>query len=297
MILSKSVPILAGLVLIFLPFHGVQSFQGDLHASLAGPDEQIGSSPKRVKPVQRSVDGVKTFRTEAAVIRPFRQATVGAEVQGIVEIRNFAEGDAVDAGSIIFEISTERYKLGAEKSRERMLALEAAQERAGQEQKLKEYLLSHHAATRQDVLRAHSEAKIAEHRTNEAQKDFEVARRDMEQSLVRAPFKGHIVAFHREPHEAVQRFEQLFLIADTSKVYAVVNVPETQVSLLTKGTPATFLRPSGERFPGTVTIIGKAIDPASRTKRVHVLIDNVQGKLEMGMLGAVEFFPGQRGNQ
>ncbi len=295
MILSKCVPFLAGLAFICFSAHWGHCSQGDLRMSVAGPGEEMGKSTKLPGSVLPSRDRAQSFRTEAAVIRPFRQATVAAEVPGIVRTRNSAEGDEVEAGDVIFEISPERYKLSAEKSHERMLALEVAQERAAQELKLKEYLLSHNAATRQDVLKAQAEAKIAEHRRNEARKEFEFARRDMEKSLVRAPFKGYIVAFHREPHEAVQRFEQLFLLADTSKVYAVVNVPEAQLSRLRKGSLAIFVRPSGERFDGTVSMIGKAIDPASRTKKVHVLIDNAQGRLEMGMLGAVEFFPGQRG--
>ncbi len=296
MALSKSVPFLAGLMFICLFVQWGQGSRGDLRASISAPEAQIGGGPQGIKPAQPSQASSQSFRAEAAVIRPFRQATVGAEVQGIVEARNSAEGDAVNAGNVIFEISPDLYKLGADKSRERMLALKAAQERAEQELKLKEYLLSHHAATRQEVLKARAEAEITEHRRNEAEKDFEFARRDLEKSLVRAPFRGHIVAFYREPHEAAQRFEQLFLIADTSKVYAVVNVPEAQAARLRKGGSAIFVQPAGGRFPGTVAIIGKAIDPASRTKKVQVLIDNGQGKLEMGMLGAVEFFPGQRGN-
>ncbi|MDQ7785242.1 MAG: efflux RND transporter periplasmic adaptor subunit [Desulfomonilaceae bacterium] len=295
MILPKSVLVFVGLLFTGISAPCGQSFQVDLRAALPGGGKELGGSQQagQVRPAREDDE---TFRTEAAVIRPYRQATVGAEVPGVVELRNFAEGDLVDEGSVIFKISPERYKLSVEKTRQRVLALEASLERAEQELKLKEYLLSHNAATRQEVLKVRAEARIAEHQMNEAKKDHEFAVRDMEKSFVRAPFEGHIVAFYREPHEAVQRFEQLFLIADTSKVYAVVNVPETRVTLLTKGSLAVFVRPSGDRFSGTVAMMGKAIDPASRTKKVHVLIENAQGKLEMGMLGAVDFVPKQRGN-
>ncbi|MFH1115174.1 MAG: efflux RND transporter periplasmic adaptor subunit [Pseudomonadota bacterium] len=296
MALSKSASFLTGVMFVCLLVQWGPGSPGNINAAISAAGEETGGSSQGTKPVQPAQANSQSFRAEAAVIRPFRQATVAAEVPGIVEARSFAEGDAVGAGIVIFEISPDRYKLGAEKSRERMLALEAARERAEQELKLKEYLLSHNAATRQEVLKARTEAKITEHQSNEAQKDYEFARRDLDKSLVRAPFKGHIVAFYREPHEAVQRFEQLFLIADTSQVYAVVNVPEAQAAQLGKGSPAVFVRPERGSFPGTVAGIGKAIDPASRTKKVQVLIDNARGKLEMGMLGAVEFLPGQRGN-
>jgi multidrug efflux pump subunit AcrA (membrane-fusion protein) len=92
---------------------------------------------------------------------------------------------------------------------------------------------------------------------------------------------------YNKQHESVQRFDQLFLMADTSKVYAVVNAPEQILTQLRKGLPAIFVRPDGERYMGVVARISKPIDPSSKTKRVHVLINNAASKLEMGMLGAV----------
>ena len=263
------------------------------HAFLARAEPAMETQPGFPSSGQNlhSDKGVHPFTVDAAVIRPFRQSSVGTEVQGIVEASHSEEGDRVESGTVIYEISPGRYRLTVERSKERVMALEAAQKRAEQELKLKEYLFSHHAATRQEVLRARADEKIARHRTNEARKDLEFALRDVKKSRVRAPFSGYVVTMHRETYEPVQRFDRLFLIADTSKVYAVVNVPEALLSAIRKGTRAQFMRPSGATYDGRVARIGKAIDPASRTKKVHVLIDNAAGILEMGMLGKVKFFP------
>lgn len=296
MVLITGSSLLVSMAFLVLSSQAIELPHGHLLLARSDPVvETLPASPS-ASSKQASDKGTGTFTIDAAVIRPYRQATVGAEVQGIIEASHAEEGDPVEAGAVIYEISPDRFKLTAERSNERVMALEASYERAEQELKLKEYLFSHHAATRQEVLSARADEKIARHRVNEARKDLEFARRDVKKSRVRAPFKGHMVTLHREQHEPVQRFDRLFLIADTSKVYAVVNVPEVLLSQIGKGSVAYFVRPSGATYRGTVARIGKAIDPASRTKKVHVLIDNSSGALEMGMLGKVKFSPHVRRN-
>jgi RND family efflux transporter MFP subunit len=229
------------------------------------------------------------FKVDAAVIRPFRTATVGAEVQGVIEKRYFEEGDLVKAGQLVFEISPDLFETVVRRARERVNALNASREKAYEVLKLKDYLLSHNAATKQEVVKARADATIAKHRINEAKEELALALRDLRKCQVKAPFTGNIVSFYREQFEPVQKFDQLFRIADTSKVYAVVNVPESLLKQVNKGAGALFLRPSRKEFRGTVARIGKAIDPSSRTKKVQVLIDNPKGELEMGMLGSVVF--------
>ncbi|MBI4963667.1 MAG: efflux RND transporter periplasmic adaptor subunit [Desulfomonile tiedjei] len=233
-------------------------------------------------------------RVDGAVIRPFHQATVSSEVQGVIEKRHSKEGDLVKAGQVMFEISPEFFELVAQRARERLDALEVALEQAKQELKVKEELISRDAATIQEITRARSEVKIADHRAKEAQLDLDLALRDKQRCQIRAPFRGYIVSLFRDAHEAVQRFEQLFLIADTSKVYAVANVPQSLLSVVRKGTKAWFLASSGATVEGTVDKIEALIDPSSQTKKVYVLLDNTEARLEMGMLGSVIFAPRER---
>jgi RND family efflux transporter MFP subunit len=293
---KKGFPFLVGLVLVFVAAHNAECRVGKVRLERTEAVGNADYNPPVMKASDASPDVSGGFKVPGAVIRPHRQATVGAEVQGVVQARGFEEGDPIEAGQVVYKISPDLFSLTADRSKERLLALEAAREQAKHELQLRQYLLLHNAATQQEVLRADTEAKISEHRANEARKDLDLALRDVRKSSVRAPFKGHIVTLFKEEHEPVQRFDRLFLIADTSKVHAVANVPETSLSQIVRGSRAEFLRPSGKTYRGMVTRIGKAIDPASRTKKVHVLIDNAAGKLEMGMLGTVKFSPKESEN-
>jgi RND family efflux transporter MFP subunit len=239
----------------------------------------------------RSDVNSKRTTVEAAVVRPYKQATIAAPVEGIIEKENVQEGDLVQASQVVLEISPDYFNILVKRARQRVMALEATHEQAERELKLKEYLLLHKAATKQQILRAGSEAKVALHRYNQARQDLALALRDLKDSKVRAPFTGYIVSLYRELHESVRRFDQLFLIADTSKVYVVANVPASLLSIVVKGSPAVFILPDQSSFSGTVAKLGKPIDPSSRTKKVYVLIDNSDARLEMGMIGRVKFVP------
>ncbi len=46
----------------------------------------------------------------SAVIYPYQSATVGTEVRGIVDLMNFKEGQTINKGDIVAEISKERYE-------------------------------------------------------------------------------------------------------------------------------------------------------------------------------------------
>ena len=247
---------------------------------------QTASVPER-KAVAPGVPS--SYQTNTAVIRPFKKANINAEVEGVIERVHFEEGDLVEKGQVVIEISPDLFKIIVDRAKERVEILEIAQEQAASEAELKEYLLTHNAATKQQVTRARSEAKIAQHKAAEARRDLELAQRDVSKCTLRAPFRGYLVVLYKEQYEYVRRFDQIFLLADTSTVYAVANVPENVLPQVRKGGRALFIRPSGAAIPGFVASIGKAIDPASRTKKVKVLIDNETSVLEMGMLGSLKF--------
>jgi RND family efflux transporter MFP subunit len=230
----------AAVVVLVLTAHAIASDGASpLLSRLEPPSSTLEPTPEPKK-VSPAVTPISPQKIDGAVIRPFHQATVSAEVQGIIERRHSKEGDLVKSGEVIFEISPDFFELVARRARERLEALQVAREQAQEDLKIKEELMTRDAATVQEITRARSEAKIADHKTREAKLDLDLALRDTQRCQIRAPFNGYIVTLYRDAHEAVQRFEQLFLIADTSKVYAVANVPQSILSAVKKGEKALF---------------------------------------------------------
>jgi multidrug resistance efflux pump len=137
-------------------------------------------------------------------------------------------------------------------------------------------------------LKTLADVEITGQKIKEAIEDLTIARLNLQACEIKAPFSGFLAVRYKQPFETVDRLEKVFAILDSSKVYAVANVPETMLHRFPKDAEATFVHSSGKKFKGKVERLGKLIDPKSMTKRVHVLIDNPQNELEIGSSGTLE---------
>jgi membrane fusion protein, multidrug efflux system len=142
------------------------------------------------------------------------------------------------------------------------------------------------ATTYDEVLKARSQVEVLESRQDEALHKLKQAEINLKACILSAPFSGAIAVLYHQPFEMVDNLEKVFEIVDTSKVYARVNWPESRLKELGIGKKAVF-QYAGETFDGVIEKISSLIDPASKSKRVHVLLDNAAGKLQVGMSGTL----------
>ncbi|MBM4327697.1 MAG: efflux RND transporter periplasmic adaptor subunit [Deltaproteobacteria bacterium] len=226
----------------------------------------------------------------AAVIAPHRSAEISAEARGVIESFHPKEGDFVEKDRVVVVISSERHVLALQRAKNALKAAEADLKRAKQETQLKEQLLAEKATTVAEALKGKAEEELAEYRLEEAKTGLTLARMDVESCQVKAPFSGHIAVRLKEPFEAVDYFQKLFVLVDTSKVYAIAGVSESALPDFTRNRRVAFVTSPGKerRFAGVVERVGKLFDPKSGTKKVYVLIDNPDGQLEVGMTGYLE---------
>jgi RND family efflux transporter MFP subunit len=81
----------------------------------------------------------------------------------------------------------------------------------------------------------------------------------------------------------------LFVVSDTSKLRAYVNVPQNYVQNIKVGTKAQIIAPEypGRSFGATVEASSQSIDPASGTTRMLLVVDNAKGELMTGAFANV----------
>lgn len=117
---------------------------------------------------------------------------------------------------------------------------------------------------------------------------------------IRAPFAGIITARNVDVGDLVANGTgtvggghgtELFHIMQSDRLRVFVDVPEADVADIRVGRPASLAFPErpGQRFAGTVARTAGAIDPASRTLRVEVDVDNAQHRLFPGAYTQVHF--------
>jgi RND family efflux transporter MFP subunit len=87
----------------------------------------------------------------------------------------------------------------------------------------------------------------------------------------------------------------VLVLQETSLLEAYSAIPETQLSLIAVGDPAlVFLQNADQPISTTVTTVSDAIDLATRTYQVRMLIPNDDRKLKAGVFARVEINPATR---
>lgn len=84
--------------------------------------------------------------------------------------------------------------------------------------------------------------------------------------------------------------DALLVLADTTQVWVVAEVPEAKLKDLAAGATATVTIAAlpGESFEGTVAFVAPELDEATRTVRVRIVVKNEAGRLRPGMFAQVQ---------
>ena len=115
---------------------------------------------------------------------------------------------------------------------------------------------------------------------------------------LRSPANGHVLHKGAVAGSYVSPGSILFEVADLSKIWVLADVYEQDIPRVKPGTLATFAASSvpGDRFGGKVTFVYPTVDPATRTMKVRLEIDNPEITLRPGMFGDVRLdVPGGEG--
>lgn len=110
---------------------------------------------------------------------------------------------------------------------------------------------------------------------------------------IRAPAAGMVTMRPVNPGAGVAAGTTLLIISNLSSVYAVANVPETQMSLIRNGTGAEIRSASMEGvINARVTYIDPNLSEDTRTGRVRLEVPNPGNRLRAGMFVEVGFMTG-----
>ena len=106
---------------------------------------------------------------------------------------------------------------------------------------------------------------------------------------VTASLGGVVVERKLATGQVVQPADTLFVVADLSRVWAVAQVPEQQIGLVSVGQPVSIEVPAlnNERLVGKLIYVGKTVNPETRTVLVRSELDNRDGRLKPAMLASM----------
>ncbi len=102
---------------------------------------------------------------------------------------------------------------------------------------------------------------------------------------VRSPIGGHVLERHAVLGQYSEPSAPLFTIADLSRVWVLAQVFERDAVNVQVGSTAhiTLAALPGQEFDGRIALVGRQVDPGSRTLPVRIEIANPTGLLRPGM--------------
>jgi multidrug efflux pump subunit AcrA (membrane-fusion protein) len=166
-----------------------------------------------------------------------RQVTeLAAEVPGpLLEIL-VDVGSTVEKGAALFRVDPGPYEMTLAEARAALALARAESEHAAQEERRLETLLSSRSVSKQHYEQVRTEAAVARARVTQMEARTARATRDLERTLVRAPYAGSIVA--RLAHEgAMAGSGPILVLQESGALEAVVNVPEATPVPVRAGDP------------------------------------------------------------
>ncbi len=102
---------------------------------------------------------------------------------------------------------------------------------------------------------------------------------------IRAPFAGEIVERTAVRGAMVEIGQPMFTLADTTALWAMVNIPESQLPRVQVGQRVELTVESlpGRTFPGKLTWLPATVDERTRMARARVEVANMDGRLKAQM--------------
>lgn len=216
-----------------------------------------------------------------------RRAEVNARASGVVRSLEVDVGAKVKARTPLATIDSAQ--VGADRSR--LAAAEARVEVAEVTYKREQDMHAKGISAEKEVLAAKQalEEARAERRAAASALGVVGGGRNGSRYTLTAPIAGTVIRRTATIGHMVDLDEPLFEIVDTGTMWAEVDIPETELPLVAPGQAVTVTVGGVEtRFVGVLDYIAPEVEPATRTAKARVALENPDGVLRANMFARAE---------
>ncbi len=225
-----------------------------------------------------------------------QRATVSSEVAGKVLSMDVREGNPVTGGkTVIAAIDPVWLDLSIDKQEAHIKAIQAQLRKDSDNLKRLKGLFDRGVATDfeySEQLAAHDQRQAELSEAQVTLKDLKVKRGRVD---VIAPFDGWVTLRHAEQGQWLNEGSSVVDIVSRGEIYALVNVPESLVNRLTLGLEIPVaIDVLGQTATGRIGSITPDGSQASRSYPVRVVLDDLKGRLKVGMSVTATFPEGDR---
>lgn len=237
----------------------------------------------QVAPVQ-SVASRGLQVTGTIAYDPNRVSHIGPRTDGRITSLRANIGERVGAGQVLATLESAQVGQIRAEEHEASSLVRIAAENHAREQRLEQQGIS----SRKELLDAEADLRRAQASLQSARERLRAMGAGPGTGgsfVMTAPFAGVVVARDASLGEMATPADQLFTVANLSRVWIELDVFERDLGRVSVGQPVqvTVAAYPGQTFPGRIVYIGDVLDPQKRTVPARVEIPNETGALKPGM--------------
>jgi RND family efflux transporter MFP subunit len=206
-------------------------------------------------------------RRFSGVVEAASVSRLSFEVPGNVQEVRVDTGERVSEGQILAVLDDQTFLLGVEAAQANLGRSDVELEDARRElDRLREIEAREQGLiSRQMLDQAQANYDAARKNLSYSTTRLNLAKRDLERTVLRAPFAGVVAARDVDPFQEVDRGQRLFDVHTEGAMEAAVSIPESEINQVYLGLSGDIRFPAlpGQTYKGTVTEISSAAGTAN----------------------------------
>lgn len=243
---------------------------------VAQSDEAPPASSVPAEEPRAAVPAADPANVVRGIIKSRLEATISSRITAKITAMPYREGQSFPRGALLvsFDCSTLNAQLVASN------AAAAA------------YRKTYETNVELDAFAAvgKKEVEIAKANLDKAEAEARAISAQMNDCAIHAPFAGLVVENIAHAHEVAASGQPLMKIQNGNELEVELIVPSAWLTWLKRGTPFDFqIDETGNTVKATVTQLGAAVDPVSKTLRITGAIEPDGGLVLPGMSGSARF--------
>lgn len=238
-----------------------------LGVGLAACEDEPPAVPEQVRAIRTftvaDVAGGQ-LRRFSGRIEASDTSALSFQVGGRVKEVRINQGDAVRAQQVLAILDTEPYRLNVQAAEAELDRARAYLAQARVDYERHQRLLAQRAVAQVQFEVAQRNFASSQSQVDVATAKLNLARRDLRNTTLSAPFDGSIAARLIDPFVEVEAGQMVFRIEAEGGRQASIGVPETTIGQLVLGMPATVTAPQiAEPMEARISEIGSAAGPGN----------------------------------
>jgi RND family efflux transporter MFP subunit len=228
-------------------------------------------------------------------LEAYTQAQIYARVSGYVKEWKVDIGTPVKAGDLLAEIDAPDLDQQIMQAEADLASAKANSALSDMTLQRGQSLITSRAISQQDLDQRAADSSNKQGLVRSVQANLDRLRVLERYKRLVAPFDGLVTARTTDVGALINAGSgagpPMFVVSLIDKLRAYVNVPQNYVPSIRVGTKAQISVPEhpGKNFPGTVEASAQAVDAASGTTRMQLVVDNAANELMTGAFATVTF--------